>query len=135
MTPGTPPLRAATVLTMSPRAGYSPPVRNQCRRCDTTDASAGVGGVRKGTVAPMVLELADIAVRPGQEDAFTDVYREAVAQLRASPGFRSARLTRGIESPARFVLLVEWDDLEAFFDGAPRVEHFTDVSADPEASS
>jgi heme-degrading monooxygenase HmoA len=95
----------------------------------------------------MVLELADIAVRPGQVDAFTDAYREAVAELRASPGFRSARMTRGIESPARFVLLVEWDDLEAhttvfreserfarwraligpFFDGAPRVEHFTDV--------
>ena len=34
----------------------------------------------------MVLELADIAVRPGQEDAFTDAYREAVAQLRASRG-------------------------------------------------
>ena len=99
----------------------------------------------------MVLELADIAVRPGQEDAFTDVYREAVAQLRASPGFRSARLTRGIESPARFVLLVEWEDLEAhttgfreserfprwrsligpFLDGAPLVEHFTDVPTGP----
>lgn len=103
-----------------------------------------------GTVCeapPMVLELADIAVRPGQEDAFAAAYREAAAHLRASPGFRSARMTRGVESPARFVLLVEWDDLEAhtvgfresdgftrwraligpFFDGAPRVEHFTDV--------
>jgi heme-degrading monooxygenase HmoA len=95
----------------------------------------------------MVLEIADIAVLPGQEDAFTAAYREAVAQLRASAGFRSARMTRGVESPARFVLLVEWDDLEAhtvgfreserytrwraligpFFDGAPKVEHFTDV--------
>ena len=97
----------------------------------------------------MVLELADIAVRPGQEDAFTAAYREGVAILRSSPGFRSARMTRGIESPGRFVLLVEWDDLEAhtvgfreserfprwraligpFFDGPPRVEHFTDVPA------
>ncbi len=98
----------------------------------------------------MVLELADIAVRPGQEEAFAAAYREGVAQLRASPGFRSARMTRGIESPARFVLMVEWDDLEAhtvgfreserftrwraligpFLDGAPQVEHFTDVPAD-----
>jgi heme-degrading monooxygenase HmoA len=97
----------------------------------------------------MVLEIADIAVRPGQEDAFTAAFREAVAQLHASPGFRSARMTRGIESPSRFVLLAEWDDLEAhtvgfreserftrwreligpFFDGAPRVEHFADVPA------
>ena len=99
--------------------------------------------------AAMVLEIADIAVRPGQEDAFTAAFREAVAQLHASPGFRSARMTRGIESPSRFVLLAEWDDLEAhtvgfreserftrwreligpFFDGAPRVEHFADVPA------
>jgi heme-degrading monooxygenase HmoA len=98
----------------------------------------------------MVLELADFAIRPGQEDAFVDAYREAVAQLRASPGFRSARMTRGVESPTRFVLLVEWDDLQAhtvgfreserftrwraligpFFDGAPRVEHLTDVAPD-----
>ena len=83
--------------------------------------------------AAMVLEIADIAV----------------AQLQASPGFRSARMTRGIESPTRFVLLAEWDDLEAhtvgfreserftrwreligpFFDGPPRVEHFADVPA------
>ena len=99
--------------------------------------------------AAMVLEIADIAVRPGQEDAFTAAFREAVAQLHASPGFRSARMTRGIESPSRFVLLAEWDDLEAhtvgfreserftrwreligpFFDGPPRVEHFADVPA------
>jgi heme-degrading monooxygenase HmoA len=97
----------------------------------------------------MVLELADFAILPGQEDDFIAAYRRAVTVLRASPGFRSARMTRGIESPARFVMLVEWDDLEAhtvgfreserftqwraaigqFFDGLPRVEHFTDVPA------
>jgi heme-degrading monooxygenase HmoA len=97
----------------------------------------------------MVLEIADFAILTGQEDAFTAAFREGVAQLQASPGFRSARMTRGIESPSRFVLLVEWDDLEAhtvgfrqserytrwrelvgpFFDGTPRVEHVTDVPA------
>ena len=97
----------------------------------------------------MVLEIADFAVLPGQEEAFAAAFRQGVAQLQASPGFRSARMTRGIESPARFVLLVEWEDLEAhtvgfreseryarwrefvspFFDGPPRVEHFTDVPA------
>jgi heme-degrading monooxygenase HmoA len=43
----------------------------------------------------MVIELADIAVRAGQEDAFVAAYREAVAQRHASPGFRSVRMTRG----------------------------------------
>ena len=96
----------------------------------------------------MVLEIADFAVVPGQEDEFAAAVREAAALLRATPGFRSVRLTRGIESRSRFVLLVEWDDIEAhtvgfreserytrwralispFFDGAPRVEHFGDVA-------
>ena len=97
--------------------------------------------------ARMVLEIADIAVLPGQEEAFIAAIGTGVAQLQASPGFRSVRMTRGIESRARFVLMVEWDDLEAhtvgfreserfvrwreiigpFFDGPPKVEHFTDV--------
>jgi heme-degrading monooxygenase HmoA len=73
--------------------------------------------------------------------------REGLAYIAATPGFRSARVTRGVESPTRFVLLIEWDSLEAhtvgfresenfarwrsvvgpFFDGTPRVEHFDDV--------
>ena len=96
----------------------------------------------------MVLEIADIAVVPGREDEFAAAYATAVAELAASEGFRSARMARGIESPSRFVLVVEWESLEAhtmgfrqserftrwreligpYFDGPPRVEHFTPVS-------
>lgn len=94
----------------------------------------------------MVLEIADFAIRPGHEDAFAAAYREAVVHIERAPGFRSVRMTRGIESPARFVLLVEWDsvaDHQAFrdsedfprwrapitehLDGTPRVEHLADV--------
>ena len=95
----------------------------------------------------VVLEIADFAVLPGKEDEFAAAVREGLANSAASPGCRSARVTRGVESPSRFVLLVEWDSLEAhtvgfresenfarwrsvvgpFFDGAPRVEHFGDV--------
>jgi heme-degrading monooxygenase HmoA len=102
----------------------------------------------------MVLEIAEITVRAGQEDAFAAAYRDGVAQVRSSPGFRSVRALRGVESPARFVLFIEWDDLEAhtvgfreserftrwraligpFFDGPPRVEHFTDVPRDAAGS-
>ena len=96
----------------------------------------------------MVLEVALIDVVPGQEDAFTDAYRAARSILEGTPGCRSIRMTRGIESPARFVLLVEWESVEAhienfrgterfwrwreligpYFAKSPRVEHFTDVS-------
>lgn len=97
----------------------------------------------------MVLEIADITVHPGSEDDFVAAYREAAMLLSSAPGCRSVRLTRGIESPARFVLIVEWDSVEAhtegfresadfgrwrelvgpYFAGTPRVEHFTDLSA------
>lgn len=95
----------------------------------------------------MVLEIADIAVLPGTEERFAAAVREGVTFMADTPGFRTARLTRGVESPSRFVLLVEWDSIEAhlvgfresasftrwravvepFFDGAPRVEHVDDV--------
>jgi heme-degrading monooxygenase HmoA len=95
----------------------------------------------------MVLEVALIAVLPGQEDDFVAAYRTARKTLASTPGCRSVRMTRGMESPTRFVLLVEWDSVDAhlenfratdrfttwrgligpYFDGAPTVEHFVDV--------
>jgi heme-degrading monooxygenase HmoA len=95
----------------------------------------------------MVLEVADIRVSPGSEAAFADAYRGAREVLISTPGCRSVRMTQGVESPDRFVLLVEWDSVEAheqnfrssdrfatwrgaigpFFAQPPVVEHFTDL--------
>jgi heme-degrading monooxygenase HmoA len=95
----------------------------------------------------MVLEVADIEVRPGAEDEFVAAYRGVRDVLTGTPGCRSVRMTRGVESPSRFVLLVEWDSVAAheenfrasdrftawrgaigpFFAGPPRVEHVEDV--------
>lgn len=95
----------------------------------------------------MVLEVALIDVFPGQEDMFAASYRLAHGILAGTPGCRSVRMTRGIESPSRFVLLVEWDDIAAHehhfrgtdrfaqwrgligghFAKPPTVEHFVDV--------
>ncbi len=97
----------------------------------------------------MVLEVALIDVSPGQEDAFAAAYALAKPLLTTTEGYRSVRMTRGIESPSRFVLLVEWDSVEAhidnfrnsdrfpqwrahigpFFAHPPTVEHFTDITA------
>ncbi|MEV6630569.1 antibiotic biosynthesis monooxygenase family protein [Actinoplanes sp. NPDC051470] len=96
----------------------------------------------------MVLEVALIDVIPGHEDAFADAYRQARPLFDDVEGCRSVRMTHGIESPTRFVLLIEWDSVEAHdqnfratekfqqwrgfigphFAGPPLVEHFTDVS-------
>jgi len=97
----------------------------------------------------MVLEVAVINVVPGQEDEFVTAYRKARHFVAETAGCRSVRMTRGVESPSRFVLLVEWDSLEAhldnfratdrftawrgligpYFEGAPVVEHVVDVQA------
>lgn len=96
---------------------------------------------------PMVLEVADIEVHPGQEEAFAAAYRSVRDVLAGTSGCTSVRMTRGIESPSRFVLLVEWDDVEAhernfrgtdrfttwraaigpFFAAPPRIEHVRDI--------
>jgi heme-degrading monooxygenase HmoA len=95
----------------------------------------------------MVLEVALIDVFPGMEDAFAVSYRLGHPILAGTPGCRSVRMTRGVESPSRFVLLVEWDSVEAhsenfrgterfaqwraliggYFAKPPVVEHFIDV--------
>ena len=95
----------------------------------------------------MVIEVADIQVSPGAEGAFTDAYRGVRDVLVSTPGCRSARMTRCIESPSRFVLLVEWDSVEAheqnfrasdrfgkwraaigpFFAAPPHVEHVQEI--------
>jgi heme-degrading monooxygenase HmoA len=99
-------------------------------------------------LSSMVLEVGLIDVTPGHEDAFAAAYLEARQQIERAPGSQSIRMTRGIESPGRFVLLVEWDSVEAHdqfrasegftiwrsligphFANPPHVEHFTDVSA------
>jgi heme-degrading monooxygenase HmoA len=94
----------------------------------------------------VVLEIAVIEVTPGSEDAFLAGYEQVKGEVAGSPGVRTMRLTRGVESPSRFVLMVEWDDIaahEAFrasdgfgrwragigphFAAPPQVEHYRDA--------
>jgi heme-degrading monooxygenase HmoA len=97
----------------------------------------------------MVLEIALIDVVAGREDDLAAAYAKGHEVLAGTPGCRSVRMTRGIESPSRFVLLVEWDSVAAhqenfratdrftswrsligpYFAGPPMVEHFVDVPA------
>jgi heme-degrading monooxygenase HmoA len=91
----------------------------------------------------------EIAVIDGEEDAFVASFGRGRDVIAASEGCRAVRMTRGVESPSRFVLLVEWESVAAHaafraserfgewrghvgphFAAAPVVEHFEDVSAD-----
>ena len=95
----------------------------------------------------MVIEIADIDVTPGSEQQFINAYLGVRDVLASTPGLISVRMTHGIETPSRFVLLVEWESVQAheqnfreserfgrwraaigpFFAQPPRVEHFGDV--------
>ena len=95
----------------------------------------------------MVTEIAVLEIRPGAEDAFAEAYRQIRHEVAATEGCRTMRMTRGVESPSRFVLLVEWDSVEAHernfratdrfvrwraaigphFARPPQVEHYVDI--------
>ena len=96
----------------------------------------------------MILEVAPLPIRPGQEAAFEAAFAVAQAFLVATPGYRSHELRRGVERPGEYLLLVHWDSLEAheqgfrgsprylewkallhhFYDPFPTVLHYTPVS-------
>ena len=95
----------------------------------------------------MITEHALLEVVPGQEPEFVEAMEQATAIIAASPGFISLRVERCVERPSGFLLLVEWDTVEAhtegfrnseayqewrallhhFYDPAPVVEHFETV--------
>lgn len=97
----------------------------------------------------MILEIADFRVLPGQQADFETALRLGIAEaLSQSPGFIRASVQRGLESPDRYVLLVEWQMLEdqmqgfrngplfavwrghigRFFASPPSMEHFQAVA-------
>ncbi|SNS23585.1 Quinol monooxygenase YgiN [Sphingomonas laterariae] len=98
----------------------------------------------------MILELAEIDILPGKEADFEAVIGEASRYFLGSPGCLGMKVTRSIEHPHRFRLLVRWatvDDhmvgfrnSDAFlewrklagpcFAKPPRVEHMTLILGD-----
>ena len=98
----------------------------------------------------MILEHAPLPVRPGMADEFLAAFAEARPIIAGMPGCRGVRLSRCVEDPDQFLLLVEWDTLEDhtegfrgspeydewkallhhFYEPFPTVLHFTDVTPD-----
>lgn len=96
----------------------------------------------------MILEHALLPVAPGGEADFERAFAIARPLIAQQPGCRSVALHRSIETPNEYVLLVEWDDVEAhtqgfrrspeyerwrellhrFYDPFPVVEHFVEVA-------
>ena len=93
----------------------------------------------------MILEIADIRIPPGQNAAFEEAIARGLDTVASrAPGFKGAKVNRGIESPERYILQIFWDTLEdhtvgfrqgplfgqwraivgPFFATPPVVEHF-----------
>jgi heme-degrading monooxygenase HmoA len=96
----------------------------------------------------MILELAILNVRRGEEQAFEAAFRQASPIIAATAGYVSHQLQRCIETRNRYILLVNWKTLEDhtvgfrgsaeyqewkrllhhFYDPFPTVEHYTPVT-------
>lgn len=93
----------------------------------------------------MILELADIRIKPGENAAFEKAIAQGVETvIREAKGFEGYKVNRSIESPDRYLLQIFWTTLEdhtvgfrqseafvrwraivgPFFAGPPHVEHF-----------
>jgi heme-degrading monooxygenase HmoA len=97
----------------------------------------------------VILEQAVLPVKPGLESDFEAAFDTAKLIVAAMPGFRTLTLSRCIERPSTYLLLIEWDRLEDhtegfrgsaqyqewrtllhhFYDPFPTVEHFEPISA------
>ena len=94
----------------------------------------------------MILEIADIRIPPGKQAEFDAAVRRGIETVVSkAEGFRRYQVQKGIESPERYVLMIEWETLEnhtvdfrggplfpqwrtivgPYFASPPVVEHFT----------
>ena len=92
----------------------------------------------------MILERAEFPVKEGQEEAFSEMMKQrGCAILSSADGCHSLQIGRGVESPSKFILLLEWETVEhhvaltktaafdefkqlagPFFAGPSNMEHF-----------
>ena len=93
----------------------------------------------------MILEIADIRIHPGQNAAFEEAIQRGLRTVFDKvKGVQGFSVNRGMESPERYVLQIQWDTLEdhtvgfrqsdafvewrgivgPFFAVPPTVEHF-----------
>ena len=95
----------------------------------------------------MILEVAILDVKPGQESHFEAVFGEAQKIIASMDGYVSHQLQKCIENDSRYILLVNWETLEDhtegfrgsdeyqkwkellhdFYDPFPVVEHYRSI--------
>ena len=99
----------------------------------------------------MILEAAILDVRRGEDSAFEAAFIAASPFIAATTGYLGHRLERCLETQGRYLLLVQWQDLEShtvnfrqsqnylewkrllhhFYDPFPTVEHYENLLVFP----
>ena len=93
----------------------------------------------------MILEVADIRIQQGRQTEFDQAIVRGLQEIISkAAGFKSWRVNKGVETPTRYLLMIEWETLEhhtvafrqspafqqwraivgPFFAAPPVVEHF-----------
>lgn len=78
----------------------------------------------------MILETAVLDVKPDQDGAFEEAFREAEEILSSMPGYVWHALHRCVEKENRYLLLVRWQTLEDHtrgFRGSPEYERWKEL--------
>lgn len=61
----------------------------------------------------MILEIAEVNVKEGSEAAFIAAVAAGQHLFMATPGYLRHTLQQSIEEPTRFMLMIEWETVEA----------------------
>jgi heme-degrading monooxygenase HmoA len=96
----------------------------------------------------MILEVAPLKVRAGRDAEFEAAFRQAQQIIASMPGYLAHELRRCLERPGEYLLLVQWESVEAhevgfrqspeyrewkgllhhFYDPFPVVSHYESVA-------
>jgi len=74
----------------------------------------------------MITEHVVLDVTEGREAEFEEAFALTKSLMAATEGFGSLRLSRCLEVPNLYLLLVEWDSLEAHLEGFQQSPRFTE---------
>ena len=78
----------------------------------------------------MLVEHSHLSIHEGREDAFVNTMNAVgIPLLLAVNGVRTVRMGRSVEQPDRFILLVEWESMDAHiaFTKAPAFPDFRSI--------
>lgn len=77
----------------------------------------------------MILEVAILEVVPGQESEFEAAFAKAQEIIASMRGYLDHRLSRCMERPNRYILLVHWETLEDHTVGFRRAPEYREWKA------